>query len=392
MQTLEIDLLLEASSGGAARHVLDLFQQLDSRSWPVKLFVSPLRIDDISRPQIESIPKEKVFYLPMRRSPHWTDLQAFVTLREYLRKSSVRHLIHAHSTKAGIVGAALSRYAHGSVFTPHAYRGMDPTLGAWKKASLHTVEKALSRQFDVIIGVSQEECEYATKLGIPSSRVRWIPNGVDSSIIASIAQKSRMSKQDAPVIGFVGRMAHQKNPVLFLDTFSQILRTVTKATALIVGDGPLLETMKSYARAKGIGERIVWAGGISAIEQLGKMDVLVHTSRYESLPYILMEAMAASVPIVSIRNDGSSSLFDSSVPAYLVASNSATELADRVVYFLSQRAVSASLTEVAFKVVEKLSKSAMVDRIIEEYEALDRSECRSWKHSKLESPTALTQP
>jgi len=161
---------------------------------------------------------------------------------------------------------------------------------------------------------------------------------------------------------------------------------------LIVGDGPLLEDMKSYAHAKGIGERIVWAGGVSAIEQFAKMDVLVHTSIYESLPYILMEAMAASVPIVSTRNDGSTSLFDSSVPAYLVASNSAAELADRTVYFLSKRSVSASLTEVAFKVVEKLSKSAMVDRIIEEYDALDRSDCRPWQRSRPESFITLTPP
>ena len=371
MQTFEIDLLLEASSGGAARHVLDLFQLLDSRGWPVKLLVSPLRIDDISRSQIEGIEREKILLIPMRRSPHWTDVTAFITLRDYLLKAGGRHLIHAHSTKAGIIGAALSRYAHASIFTPHAYRGMDPTLSPWKAASLRAAESSFSRQFDVVIGVSQAECEYAIKLGIQPSRIRWVPNGVDSERIAFIAEGAKRSKKGPPVIGFVGRMTHQKNPALFLDAFSIILGKVTTATALVVGDGPLLEDMKSYAGARGIGDRIVWAGGASAIEEFGKMDVLVHTSGYESLPYILMEAMAASIPIVSIRNAGSSSLFDDSVSEYLVANNSAAELADRAVLFLSQSAASASLAETALKVVQRLSKDAMVDRIVEEYEALE---------------------
>jgi glycosyltransferase involved in cell wall biosynthesis len=372
MEINEIDLLLEAASGGACRHTLDLYQHLEMRGWPVKLLLSPLRIDEVSRGEIERIPRDKIMFLPLKRSPHWTDIPAIVKLRRYFKSSGKRHLIHAHSTKAGILGAVLSRYTCGNVFTPHAYRGTDPTLRGWKSALVRSAERCFSQPYDVIIGVSEAECAYARGLGVPSSKLQLIPLGIDSTLIASVARKCKESKGNTLVIGFVGRMTYQKNPALFLDAFSIISRALTKATALLVGDGPLLDEMKSYARTLGISDRIVWAGGVSAIEQLGTMDLLIHTSRYESFGYILLEAAAASLPIVAVENDGSRAIFQERLPGYLVPSGTASDLAQRAIMFLSDSEKVCCSTECAVRIAQELSIDTMVDKITNEYEAILR--------------------
>lgn len=373
METDEIDLLLEAASGGAWRHTLDLFQNLELRGWPVKLILSPLRIDEISRVEVERLPPEKIMFLTLKRYPDWTDLSAIVRLRRYFNSSGKRHLIHAQSTKAGILGAALSRYTHGSIFTPHAYRGMDPTLCGWKSATIRAAERCISAPYDVIVGVSEAECVYARDLGVPSAKLRFIPNGIDSISIASAALKCKQSRKGALVIGFAGRMTYQKDPALFLDAFSLISKTLTEATALLVGDGPLLDEMKSYASRLGISDRIVWAGGVKLIDRLGAIDILIHTSRYESLPYVLLEAAAASIPIVAVANDGSRAILKDRLPDCLVSSGTACDLAKRAVMFLADSNKTRCLTECGVRIVRGLSIDTMVNKIANEYEAILRN-------------------
>jgi glycosyltransferase involved in cell wall biosynthesis len=167
-------------------------------------------------------------------------------------------------------------------------------------------------------------------------------------------------------------MTYQKNPALFLDAFAIISKTLTDSSALVVGDGPLLGEMKAYAHKLGISERIIWAGAVSTIEWLGAMDMLIHTSRYESLPYILLEAAAAAIPIVAVANDGSHSIFHETIPEYVVSNGTAGNLAKRAITLLSNYEAVRHLTECGTRIAQELSIDTMVNKIIDEYEGLLR--------------------
>ncbi|WP_298629079.1 glycosyltransferase, partial [uncultured Thermus sp.] len=73
---------------------------------------------------------------------------------------------------------------------------------------------------------------------------------------------------------------------------------------VMVGDGPLRAEVEREVRDWGIGERVLLLGAREAREVLPAFDVLLMTSRYEGFPYVVLEAFALSIPIVSAPTPG----------------------------------------------------------------------------------------
>src|SRR6185437_10794918 len=99
--SVQVDLLLETGGGGAGRHVIDLYRGLRQLGWNAHLILSSRRADRTFAAEVAEIPRDHVTYLDLRRYPHPADFAAIAHLRRYISGSSVPHLVHAHSTKAG---------------------------------------------------------------------------------------------------------------------------------------------------------------------------------------------------------------------------------------------------------------------------------------------------
>lgn len=98
----------------------------------------------------------------------------------------------------------------------------------------------------------------------------------------------------------VGRLSKQKNQQLLLDAFRILLQSVPDARLYILGDGPLKEELYSTAESMGISENVSFKGNVSNVEvYYAKADVFALSSVYEGLPLVVLEAMAAGLPIVS---------------------------------------------------------------------------------------------
>ena len=104
---------------------------------------------------------------------------------------------------------------------------------------------------------------------------------------------------DAYLIGYVGRLTIDKNPLLFVEAAALVARRLPHAHFLMVGDGPLRGQAESYARALGIDGRINFAGFRPEAARLHAVaDVLALTSDSEACPLVSLEAMAAGRPVV----------------------------------------------------------------------------------------------
>jgi hypothetical protein len=169
---VEVDLLLETGGGGSGRHVLDLYAGLRKLGWRSHLVLSQYRADQGFLSEVDQVPHGDVTFLDMRRSPHISDLLALSQLRRLLAGSPRRHLLHAHSTKAGMLGYALGNVVSGKILTPHAYRGMDPTLTWHKSGAIRGIESTFSRAYNKIIAVSPDEETYLlSSLKIPRQQI-----------------------------------------------------------------------------------------------------------------------------------------------------------------------------------------------------------------------------
>ena len=369
-RSVDINLVLETGGGGSGRHVLDLHLQLRDLGWNPHLILSNRRFDSIFAEEVAQIPPDEVTYVNVRRSPHPSDLAAVGQIRRLLAKSSRRCILHAHSTKAAILASAIGNVADGKVFTPHAYRGMDQTLSWASGKVINTVESMLNRCFDKVIAVSPDEQQYILDLGLNPERVCYIPNGVDRTQlrkrIAAVPLQDRKSTES--VLGFVGRFVYQKNVELFLDTMKTVRDRGVAVRAVIVGDGALRTQLMEQADRYGLTPLIDWRGDVPAIEELSKMDVFVHTSRYESFPYTLLEIAAAEVPTISVENSGSQAILGSLLPGAIVPEATPEALATGIIQLLQDRNLRESNIAALRAVSERFTLQNMVHETINIYE------------------------
>jgi glycosyltransferase involved in cell wall biosynthesis len=238
-QAPEVILLAEAA-GGVMRHVIDLYRGLRARDWRVQLVISPVRLDARYRDELDLLEQRDVIYIPMDRKPSGRDLKACSAVAGVLDDARGDAILHAHSTKAGAIGALLHSRARASVLTPHAYRGMDPTCPPLSGKLVRAAERIFSGGYDRVIAVSPAEMEYAKTIGIREEALRYIPHGLDTSCIPFAQIYRRRAKLGQRLcLGFVGRLVHQKNPILFIEVLAELVARGCDAHAIIVGDGPL---------------------------------------------------------------------------------------------------------------------------------------------------------
>lgn len=357
---LGVDLMIESTGGGSVRHVMDLFEALRARGRDARLIVSTRRSEPAFLNWLAGIDPARVLRLDLRRGPHPSDLAALRRLRRYLGGAGRGRLLHAHSTKAGFLGALACGLYGGALFTPHAYRGMDPTLGSAQRRALRLIEYGLSRPYGRIIAVSPEERDYAAEIGLPADRLRYVPNGIDMAAIAAAAGEPR-PRPGGPAIGFAGRMVHQKDPLLFVVAFALVRAERPEVRAVMIGEGDLEQEVDARIATLGLGAAVDRLGHVPLVERLHDMDVMVHASRYESLPYVLLEACAAGLPVISVRNAGSEAIFGAE--ADLAGVEDAARLARRILDFLADPGAAEVAKARSLAAARRFSIETMVDAI-----------------------------
>ncbi|BCL76376.1 hypothetical protein JHS3_21120 [Jeongeupia sp. HS-3] len=109
---------------------------------------------------------------------------------------------------------------------------------------------------------------------------------------------------------FIGRVAEEKQPALWLDTLVALEHAGQPVTLTVVGDGPLLPWLEDEAARRGLSDRLIIAGRQDDVgPYLAHADWLLLTSLFEGCPLVVLEAMQAGLPVVSTRAGGVYELF-----------------------------------------------------------------------------------
>jgi glycosyltransferase involved in cell wall biosynthesis len=115
---------------------------------------------------------------------------------------------------------------------------------------------------------------------------------------------------------------------------------------------------------------ITWAGDVPGVEELGKIDVFLHTSHYESLPYVLLEATAAEIPVVAVENSGSLAVFGDLLPGAIIRNSEPSALADAVMELLPGKPARLDHIERLRALADEFTIQKMVKSTIDVYEEL----------------------
>lgn len=369
-ETLSALLVLEPSGGGSGRHVLDLAAGLRDRGHRVTVAWSPVRAEARFADAVRTLPGIAQQDISMRAAPHPSDARALRTLRGLLAHGRF-DVVHGHSSKAGaLVRIAARAGGPARVYTPHCFKTMDPTL-SWPERRLYgAVERALGARTDALITVSPEEARHArAALGIPAERLHTIANGVAAPRGGRAEARARLGlRPEAVCAGFLGRLAPQKAPLRLIE-IARALPESAGAVLAVVGDGPMEDALRRTVESAGLSHRFAFAPGSLGADVLAGFDLFVMTSAYEGLPYTLLEAAAAGLPIVTTDVGGARTAVVHGRSGFIVPNFAPEAFAQGIARLACDAALRAAFAVQARARAQDFTLAAMLDGTLAAYAA-----------------------
>ncbi|MBM6699653.1 glycosyltransferase family 4 protein [Bifidobacterium pullorum subsp. saeculare] len=306
-------LLIIESMGGSSRHVVDLIDGLDPERFEITLIHGTSRVDDYFAAALPRLrQRARVLGCPdlVREISPAHEARALRFVRRVIR--DIRpDVVHCHSSKAGAIGRVAAKLCGvGKVFyTPHAYAFLAPEFGGKKRMVFVGIERFLSRHATTLtFNVSQGErsAALAEHLDRPD-KFEVVYNGIADIPLPTKAEAREALglPQDVPVAGVTARLVEQKDPMTSVRIAAQVLQARPDAHFAYIGDGDFEERMRQAAREAGVADRVHFLGYRKDADRLvTAFDAYLLTSLYEGMPYSLVEALRAGVPIAATRTTG----------------------------------------------------------------------------------------
>jgi glycosyltransferase involved in cell wall biosynthesis len=276
---------------------------------------------------------------------------------------SQAQVIHGHGAKGGAY-ARLATAPKGTirVYTPHGgslhYSATNP-IGMLYLG----LERVLMSRGDLYLFESAYSCDvFRAKVGTPRGVARVVHNGIGEAEFGRVEPI-----EDATDLLFVGELRAIKGVDILIEAIALLHQQGRAATATIIGYGQDEQTLRAQAAARGLEQAIRFLPARPAREAFSLGRILAVPSRSESLPYIVLEAAGAGVPVIASKVGGIPEIFGPDT-GRLVPSEDAAALAAAIMNALAEpqetRAFAARLRQ---RVRESFSVDAMVDEILASY-------------------------
>ena len=296
---MRIALVTEASSGGVGRHVDLLARGLKDLGEGVEVFFSPHRSAPwFLRNLLQAgVPTSEV---DIHRSVGFRDVRALNDLRRRLSARGGFDVIHGHSSKAGALVRALPPAMGLRAYSPHAFVTLDHSLPRPARLGYELAERVLARRTDLLLAISADERRESLRLGHDPKRVLLVANGIDPPdfMDREAARAELLIPSGAVCLGFVGRFTPQKRPLRLLECVRALPPGLPVHLAMI-GSGELAQEVADTVVAHDLTSRVTIHPSDVAWRYMSAFDILVITSAYEGMPYVLIEALHAGLPIVT---------------------------------------------------------------------------------------------
>jgi glycosyltransferase involved in cell wall biosynthesis len=189
-------------------------------------------------------------------------------------------------------------------------------------------------------------------------------NAIDNVAIdkaVSAVDKHKMKEMlgiaGRPVVGIVGRLAHQKGHTILFDAMADVIKEFPDVILMIIGEGPERQKLEEKASALNINKNILWMGvqpQNKVFEFYAIMDIFTMPSLYEGFGLTAAEAMAAGIPVVGTKIDGLSEVIEDGVSGYLVPAGNSQALGDAVIELLNDSQKAKAIGRNGCKRVENL--------------------------------------
>jgi glycosyltransferase involved in cell wall biosynthesis len=313
--------------GGIFRHVLDVASGQADRGHRVGIIADSLTGGERAEAALAEIAPRLalgVHRLPIRREPYPTDLLAWIRLTRLIR-SLKPDVLHGHGAKAGAFVRMRPRSkATIRVYTPHGGSLHYPP-NSLKGALYSRLERALMNRTELFLFESVFARDtYQRIVGTPTGLMRCVFNGVNANEFDPVATAA-----DATDIVYVGEFRHIKGADLLVDALARLRADGKPVTLTLAGDGEETDTLKAQIQRLGLTDAVRLVGHVKPRYGFSQGRLLVVPSRGDSMPYVVIEAAAAGIPMVAAKVGGIPEIFGPHIDA-LFAANTVGTMADAI--------------------------------------------------------------
>lgn len=288
----------------------------------------------------------------------WRSLRTRLKLSRYLRQQRVQ-IAHAFDFYANLTMIPAARLARVPVVI-----GSHRQLGDLMTSAQFRAQTAAFRWCDAVVCNSQTAADRLLAAGLSPRKIAIIGNALPVEAFTDAA--AALPKRPGVVrVAMVARMNHRyKNHSGFLRIAAQIQQRMPNTEFVLVGDGPLRQELEREASSLGLGASAIFMGDRQDMRAvLASIDVAVNTSDSESLSNVILEAMAAGLPVVAYKVGGNSELLSEERGA-LISSGDETSFADAVAKLLADSGLRERLGQNALQFTQE---TFSLDRVRQRY-------------------------
>ena len=384
-----LHIITRLDKGGSAENTLLTVAGLNKNIYDVTLVTgkteNPYR-EAQKRAEREGV---KIFAFPqlVREIDFYRDLVAFFKLYSFIKEGKF-HIVHTHSSKAGISGRLASWLAKVPVIvhTPHGHVFYG-YFGKTKANIFIFLEKVTAKFTDRIVALTDKETKEHIDFKVaPEEKFVTIHSGVElekffvvdiERIKNELRREFRIPEENL-VAGSLGRLDEVKGYEYFVKAASIVKKAFPKVTFLLVGEGKKRVELEDLVKSEGLSGSFIFTGWRDDVPRmLSGMDIFVLSSLNEGMGRVLVEAMAVGLPIVATDVGGVRELVQDGVNGYLVPSKGPEAMAGKIVELLRDEVKRKSMGEAGKSICKSYSSEAMVGKIEKLYDKL-------WREKKLE--------
>lgn len=274
------------------------------------------------------------------------DFKCLLQIVKHLKKVNP-DIIHSHSAKAGILGRIAGAYLKiPTLYTPHAFSYLSA-----QKRSNKILYKSIERFFNyfpskTLTCSNSEYNRVIHDLKFNKEKVLIWNNSIDDIANLPIIDEETFPKD---FICSIGRVSYQKNIEMLLGTIEQIKKTNKRIHLVIIGvgsDNSITANIRALITKKNLSDNISlipWLDRGQIISVLRKSFLYVSSSRYEGLPYAVIEALSLSKPCVVTNVDGNKDLIIEGYNGFLIEENNCEDMAKKIISIFEDNKIYESM-------------------------------------------------
>jgi glycosyltransferase involved in cell wall biosynthesis len=364
-QPLRILHATRAPVGGIFRHILDVANGQADRGHHVGIITDSLTGGERAEQALAEIAPRLtlgVHRVAILREVVPADVLAWLRFQRLIRRLKP-DVLHGHGAKAGAFTRLLTAASRRiRIYTPHG-GSLHYPVTTLKGNIFARLERALMDNTDLFLFESAFARDtYQRTIGTPKGLVRCVFNGVTDGEFEPVARA-----EDATDVAYVGEFRHIKGADLLIDAVARLRAEGRPVTLTLGGDGEESANLKAQVERLGLGDIVRFIGHVKARYGFSKGSLLVVPSRGDSMPFVVIEAAAAGVPMIAANVGGIPEIFDTHTDA-LFASSNATAMADAIKAALDNPAATLERARLLReRILQHFSQQAMVEGVLAGY-------------------------